>query len=75
MEAGGGLGKRLAFALDNTSSNCFNTSPNCFNLSFPALMPEGTKFLDAVRSAPPYKLAVSPRKDIHQQVQHSCIVT
>ena len=31
-------------------------------------MPEGTKFLDAVTNASPYKHAVSPRKDIHKQV-------
>ena len=30
------------------------------------LMPEGTPFMDAVRNAPLYKLAVSPRVDKHQ---------
>ena len=31
-------------------------------------MPEGTKFLDAVRNAAPYKHAVSPRAEVHEQV-------
>ena len=34
----------------------------------PALMAEGTRFLDAVRTAPPYQLAVSPTPGLHQQV-------
>ena len=31
-----------------------------------ALMPEGTTFREAVERAPPYKLAVSPREELHQ---------
>ena len=34
----------------------------------PALMAEGTRFLDAVRTAQPYQLAVSPTPGLHQQV-------
>ena len=30
------------------------------------LMPEGTPFMEAVKNAPSYKLAVSPRPDVHQ---------
>lgn len=31
-----------------------------------SLMPEGTNFLDAVKDAPAYTLAVSPRLDKHE---------
>ena len=33
-----------------------------------ALMAEGTRFFDAVRTTPPYQLAVSPTPGLHQQV-------
>ena len=39
-----------------------------------ALMPEGTKFFDVVEEASPYKLAVSPRPGVHEQVGTSALV-
>ena len=46
----------------------FLVSLSVVSTAHPALMAEGTRFLDAVRTAQPYQLAVSPTPGLHQQV-------
>ena len=58
----------LTLALDIQSINSNLNSCDPPPHSLPALMSEGTPYKDAVEGAPPYRLAMSPQKRIHEEV-------